>query len=332
MNNNRYGVKIAGTGSYVPEKILTNLDLEKLVQTSDEWITSRTGMKERHIADDKTATSDLAIEASKKALDDAKLKPEDIDCIIVATVTPDMFFPSTACFVQRALNVPNAAAYDIMAACSGFVYGLSIVKGYIESGIYKNVLLIGAETLSKITDWQDRNTCVLFGDGAGAMILSRNDNPEETGLLSITLGSNGNYEKLLYLAGGGSRNPTTSKTIEDKLHFIKMEGKETFKVAVTKMADAAQKALELAGKKCEDMKLIIPHQANKRIIDAIAKRMSIADEKVYINIHKYGNMSAATTIVALDEARRTGIVKQGDMVELVAFGGGFTWGAAVIRL
>lgn len=331
MNENRYGVKILGTGSYAPEKILTNQDLEKLVQTSDEWITSRTGMKERHIADENTATSDIAIKAARLALDDAKINATDIDCIIVATITPDMLFPSTACFVQRGLGVPNAASFDILAACSGFIYGLSIAKGYIESGIYKNILLIGAETLSKITDWQDRNTCVLLGDGAGAMVLGRNDSPE-TNILSITLGSDGSYEKLLYLPGGGSRNPATAKTVEDRLHYMKMEGKETFKVAVTKMADAARTALELAGKKCDDIKLIIPHQANKRIIDAIAKRMEVPAEKVFVNIHKYGNISAATTIVGLDEARRSGLVKKGDLVELVAFGGGFTWGATVIKL
>ena len=331
MDTHKYGVKILGTGSYVPEKILTNFDLEKLVQTSDEWITTRTGMKERHISDDNTATSDLAIAAAKRALDDAKLSTNDVECIIVATITPDMLFPSTACFVQRGLNVPNAAAFDILAACSGFIYGLSLAKAYIESGQYKNVLLIGAETLSKITDWQDRNTCVLLGDGAGAMVLGRNDS-DETNVLSITMGADGNYEKLLYLPGGGSRNPATIKTVENRLHYMKMEGKETFKVAVTKMAEAASKALELAGKKCGDMALIIPHQANKRIIDAIAKRMEIPQEKVFVNIHKYGNMSSATTILALDEARKSGLVGAGDLVELVAFGGGFTWGAAVIRL
>ena len=331
MDNLRYGVKILGTGAYAPEKILTNADLEKMVQTSDEWITSRTGMKERHIADENTATSDLAIQAAKIALDDAKLTPADIDCIIVATITPDMFFPSTACFVQRELGVPNAAAFDLLAACSGFIYGLSIAKAYIEIGLYKNVLLIGAETLSKITDWQDRNSCVLLGDGAGAMVLGRNDT-DETNILSITLGADGSYEKLLYMPGGGSRNPATAKTVDDRLHYLKMEGKETFKVAVTKMVEAAEKALKLAGKKCDDMQLIVPHQANKRIIDAVAKRLEIPSERVFINIHKYGNISAATVIVALDEARRSGLVKNGDLVELVAFGGGFTWGAAVIRL
>jgi len=326
-----YTVKILGTGSYTPEKILTNADLEKMVQTSDEWITSRTGMKERHIADEHTATSDLAIQAAKRAIEDAKINPEEIECIIVATITPDMLFPSTACFVQRALNVPNAASYDILAACSGFIYGLSIAKGYIESGIYKKVLLIGAETLSKLTDWSDRNTCILFGDGAGAMILARSES-QETDILSIYLGSDGNYEKLLYMPGGGSRNPATAKTVEDKMHFIRMEGKEVFKVAVLKMAEAAEKALELAGKKCSDLKLLIPHQANKRIIDAIARRMDVPLEKVFVNLHKYGNVSAATTIIALDEARKANLVTKGDLVELVAFGGGFTWGATVIRL
>ncbi|OGS11267.1 MAG: 3-oxoacyl-ACP synthase, partial [Elusimicrobia bacterium RIFOXYB1_FULL_48_9] len=284
---NKYGVKILGTGSFMPPKVLTNADLEKMVQTSDEWITTRTGIKERRIADEKTATSDLAIEAAKKALEEAKLKPEDIDMIIVATVTPDMSFPSTACFVQKGLGASRAAAFDLAAACSGFIYGISIAKNFIENGTYKHILLIGAETLSKITDWQDRNTCVLFGDGAGAMVLARTEGPSS--LLSVYLGADGNYDKLLILPGGGSRNPVSKETMDNRLHFIKMAGKEVFKVAVTKMAEAAEKALEAAGKTPADLDLIIPHQANLRIIEAIAKRMDYPLEKVYVNLHKYGN-------------------------------------------
>lgn len=327
----QYGVKITGTGSYLPPRVVTNADLEKLVQTSDEWITTRTGIKERRIADDATATSDLAIEAAKRALGEAKVLPENLDAIIVATVTPDMVFPSTACFVQKALKAQNAASFDIAAACSGFIYGLSIAKSYIESGLYKTILLIGAETLSKVTDWQDRNTCVLFGDGAGAVVLERSTT-DQNSILSVYLGADGSYDNLLNLPAGGSRNPTTLKTVENRLHFMKMEGKEVFKIAVTKMTESAEKALELAGKKCEDIALLIPHQANLRIIEAIAKRLQFQREKVFVNLHKYGNISAATTIIALDEARREGLVKSGDLVELVAFGGGFTWGATVIQL
>lgn len=325
-----FNAVIRGTGSFVPERVLTNADLEKMVQTTDEWITTRTGIKERRIADEKTATSDLAVGAAKKALAEAGLAPGDVDVIIVATVTPDMTFPSTACFVQQALGANNALAYDIAAACTGFLYGLSIAKSYIESGLYRNVLLIGAETLSKITDWQDRSTCILFGDGAGAMVLSRTEG--EGSILSIHLGADGNYQHLLQLPAGGSRNPTSPRTIEQRLHYMKMAGPEVFKVAVTKMSDAAEKALALAGKTTADMKLIIPHQANRRIIEAIAKRLDVPIEKVFINLHKYGNVSAATTIIALDEARAEGKLKKGDLTELVAFGGGFTWGAAVLRV
>jgi 3-oxoacyl-[acyl-carrier-protein] synthase-3 len=325
-----HGVAILGTGSHMPEKILTNADLEKIVQTSDEWITTRTGIKQRHIADDATATSDIAVEAARKALAEAKIGPQDLDAIIVATVTPDMAFPSTACFVQKKLGASNSTAFDISAACSGFIYGLSMVKAFIESGTYKYVLLIGAETLSKITDWTDRNTCVLFGDGAGAMILARTDQP--TSILSVYTCADGSYDKLLQLPGGGSRHPATHETVDNKLHCLKMEGKEVFKVAVTKMSDAVQKALDQAHLKCNDIALFIPHQANLRIIEAIAKRLEIPVDKVFVNLHKYGNMSSATVIVALDEARHEGRIKPGDVVEMVAFGGGFTWGAAIIRL
>lgn len=326
-----YGVKILGTGTCIPEKILTNADLEKMVETSDDWITQRTGIKERHIASDTTATSDIAISASRIALSEAKLTPADIDLIMVATVTPDMFFPSTACFVQKGLGAVNAAAFDLAAACSGFVYGMTIARSFIESGMYKNILLIGAETLSKVTDWQDRNTCILFGDAAGAMVLGRSDS-KESAILSSYLGADGNCDTLLYLPGAGSRHPVTPQTIADRMHYIKMNGRETFKEAVPHMAEAAAKAIELSGIPKEDIKLVIPHQANIRIIEAVAKRLDLPEDRVYVNVNKYGNTSSATTIVALDEARREGRVAAGDYVTLVAFGGGFTWGAVVIRL
>jgi len=324
------GVKILSTGSYLPEKILTNADLEKMVQTSDEWITTRTGIKERRIADAATATSDLALAAARKALAEGGVNAADIDALIVATITPDMFFPSTACFVQKSLGAMNAIAFDLSAACSGFLYGLSIAKSYIESGAYRTILLIGAESLSRVTDWQDRNTCILFGDGAGAMLLGRSEGQNQ--IRAVYLGADGNYANLLQLPGGGSRNPSTAQTVEQRLHYMKMEGKEVFKVAVTKMAEAAEKALALAGNRQDELALLIPHQANRRIIEAIARRMEMPMEKVFVNLHKYGNVSAATTIIALDEALKEGRVKAGDLVELVAFGGGFTWGAAVLQM
>lgn len=328
--NKKFGVKIAGTGSYFPERILTNADLEKMVDTSDEWITTRTGIKERRIAHKQQATSDLALEASREALKSAGMNAQDIDLIMVATVTPDMFFPSTGCYLQKKLGAGEIPSFDLAAACSGFIYGISIAKGFIESGIYKNILLVGAETLSKVTDWTDRNTCVLFGDGAGAMILSASQ--ENDDVLSVFLGSNGAYSDLLYLPAGGSAHPATLETVNEKLHTMKMLGKEVFKAAVPKMALAAEKALEIADKKPEDIGLFIPHQANMRIIQAVAKKMDISMDRVFVNIHKTGNISAATTITALDEAVKTGRIKKGDLAELVAFGGGFTWGAAVIRI
>ncbi|MFH1283204.1 MAG: beta-ketoacyl-ACP synthase III [bacterium] len=325
----KWGIKIIGTGSCLPDKILTNADLERMVDTSDEWIVSRTGIKERRIADDKTATSDLAIGASKAALEQANIKPEDIDLIMVATITPDMMFPSTACFVQEALGAKNAAAFDISAACSGFIYGLSIAKSFIENSSYKTILLIGAETLSKITDWNDRNTCVLFGDGAGAVVLQKQKT--SSNILSVYLGSDGRYKDILKIPGGGSRFPITKEIIKNKLNFIKMEGNEVFKLAVQRMLDSARLALEMAQKKCDDLSLVIPHQANIRIIEALAKRMKIPMNKVFLNIHKYGNVSAATTVIGLDEANRSGLLKEGDLVELVAFGAGLTWAASIIE-
>lgn len=325
-----YYTKILGTGSYFPKKILTNADLEKIVDTTDEWITERTGIKERRIADEKTATSDLAVEAVKKAVLEAKISLKEIDMIIVATATPDMYFPSTACLVQKRLNIKNSACLDISAACSGFIYGLACAKNLIQTGTYKTIVLVGAETLSKITNWKDRNTCVLFGDGAGAMVLQRSEN--ENNILSIHLGANGTYADLLNLPAGGTRCPTTKETIDNNLNYLHMEGKEVFKLAIIKMIEATKKALEKCGKTVDDLKLLIPHQANIRIIQTMAEKLNFPMGKIFINLHKYGNVSAATTITALDEAKKQGQLNKGDLVELVAFGGGMTWGAAVLKL
>ncbi|MDI6641447.1 MAG: beta-ketoacyl-ACP synthase III [Elusimicrobiota bacterium] len=329
-----YGIKILSTGSYLPEKVLTNYDLEKLVDTSDEWITTRTGIKERRIASSDVACSDLSVEASKKAIEDAGISAEEIDLIIVATITPDMLFPSTACLVEKKLNIKNRCAFDISAACSGFVYGLGCAKALLEAGSYSTCLLIGAEVLSKITNWKDRSTCILFGDGAGAMILKRVERAAEdqSDILSVYLSSDGNYGDLLKLPAGGSLQPASFQTVQQNLHYIQMEGREVFKLAVMKMLEAAKKALEMCNLKFEDLALLIPHQANIRIIDAIAERVNLPREKIFVNLDKYGNISSATTIIALDEARKSGIVKPGDLVELVAFGGGLTWAAAVIRV
>jgi len=326
----KFGVEIIGVGSYLPEKILTNADLEKMVDTSDEWITTRTGIKERRIADKDSATSDLAVNAAKKAIENAGIKPEDIDLIIVATITPDLQFPSTACFVQKKLGIKKGACFDISAACSGFIYGLGCAKSMLESGYFSMCLLIGAETLSRVTNWKDRSTCVLFGDGAGAMILKRTD--KENNILSIYLDSDGTYTDILMIPAGGSKLPATVETVQKDMHFIQMNGKEVFKFAVTKMVEAIYKALEMCNKKIEEISLIIPHQANMRIIDAMKERLNVPPEKIFVNLQKYGNMSSATTIVALDEAINQQIVKKGDLVELVAFGGGLTWASTVIRL
>ncbi|PIU83016.1 MAG: 3-oxoacyl-ACP synthase [Elusimicrobia bacterium CG06_land_8_20_14_3_00_38_11] len=324
------GIEIIGIGSYLPEKILTNTELEKMVDTTDEWITTRTGIKERRIAKDTEATSDLAIHAAKRAIKKANISALDLDAIIVATITPDMFFPSTACFVQKGLGAKNAAAFDIAAACSGFIYGLAIAKSFINSDTCKTVMVLGAEKLSSIVDWTDRNICVLLGDGAGAVILKKTNSTSD--ILSTYLGADGNAGDLLYIPGGGSRNPATHKTVDERLHYMKMEGNKLFKIAVRAMADSAKKAIELAGITRDDVKLIIPHQANIRIVEAVARQLGVPMDKVFLNIQKYGNTSSATTPIALEEAIYEGKVKKGDIVVLVAFGGGLTWGATAIRL
>jgi len=321
-------VGIIGVGEYLPNKILTNADLEKMVDTSDEWITTRTGIKQRRLAAKNEATSDLAIKASWDALEDAHINPKDLELIIVATITPDMQFPSVACILQEALGSRNVTCFDISAACAGFVYAISTAHQFIARGAYKNALVVGAEVLSSITDWKDRNTCVLFGDGAGAAVLSE---AKSGGILSFHLGSDGSKADLLMIPGGGSRNPCSRETLDKQLHYIKMKGNELFKLAVTIMTEAAQVALKRAGLECPDVDLVIPHQANVRIIMAMAKKLGLPAEKIYLNIAKYGNMSSASTATALCEAVKEGRIKKGDIVLLDAFGAGLVWGACVIK-
>ncbi|MFA7573073.1 MAG: beta-ketoacyl-ACP synthase III [Lutispora sp.] len=329
MSNDTKAAGIIGTGSYVPETILKNSYFEEILDTNDQWIVSRTGIKERRKVKPEMATSDIATYAALKAIEDAKLTPMDLDMIIVATVTSDMSFPSTACIIQKNIGAEKAAAFDISAACSGFIYGLSIASQFVKSGSKKNILVIGAETLSKITDYDDRNTCILFGDGAGAAIVSCVE--EGFGILSAYLGSDGRGGDLLKLPAGGSRLPASEETIANSQHFIKMDGSEVFKFAIKIMGEAAEKALSLCGMEKEDIDYLIPHQANIRIIESATKRLKISKDKVFVNVDKYGNMSAASIAVALDEAKRTNKLNKGDVVVLVGFGGGLTWGSAVMK-
>jgi len=322
-------VGISGVGSYVPEKVITNEDLSKIVDTSNEWILERTGIQERRIVEGNMATSDTATIAGKKAIEDAGLSPEEIDLIIVATVTADHPFPSTACIVQKNLRATKAAAFDINAGCSGFVYGLTVGEGFIKSKIYKKVLVIGAESLSKIVDWQDRNTCVLFGDGAGACVLEKCE--ENFGILSSELGADGTNGEVLIQKAGGSRLPATMETVENRLHFIEMDGKEVFKFAVRVMERASMNALDKAGLGLEDLDFLVPHQANTRIIDAAAKKLQLERDRICVNLNKYGNMSSASIPVALDEAVKDKRIKKGDNVLLVAFGAGLTWASMMLR-
>lgn len=321
-------VGVIGTGKYVPEKILTNSDLEKIVDTNDEWIVSRTGIRERHIAAPHEATSDLAYEAALKALKSANMKAEDLDLIIIATVTPDSSFPSTACILQDKLGARGAAAFDLSAACSGFVYSLATAVGFIQNGMYNNALIIGADTLSRITDYTDRNTCVLFGDGAGAVIIG--EVPEGRGFQSFDLGAEGSGGNLLKLEAGGSRLPASQQTVEDKKHFIYMNGREVFKFAVRIMGSATERVLTKAGLGKEDIDLFVPHQANIRIIQSAMQRLDLPPEKCVINVDKYANTSAASIPLALVEAAEEGRMKEGDTVLMVGFGGGLTWGASVL--
>ncbi|WP_054029017.1 beta-ketoacyl-ACP synthase III [Bacillus sp. FJAT-28004] len=321
-------VGIIGTGKYVPERILTNKELEAMVETNDEWIVTRTGIKERRLASAEEATSDLALHASRDAIAAAGLTAEDIDLIIVATITPDMFFPSTACLLQDKLGAKKAAAFDLSAACSGFIYGLATGSSMIASGLYKHVLVVGAETLSRITDYTDRNTCILFGDGAGAVVLGPVE--EGRGFQSFVLGADGSGGDLLKVNGGGSRVPASEESIQSKQHFIHMAGNDVFKFAVRIMGSVAEEALQKAGLVKEDVDLLIPHQANIRIIQSALNRLSLPDDKAMINLDKYGNMSSASIPVALAEAVEQGRVSEGDRLVLVGFGGGLTWGASVL--
>jgi 3-oxoacyl-[acyl-carrier-protein] synthase-3 len=329
MKAKERAVGIVGIGSCLPERVLTNAELQNMVDTSDEWITTRTGIKQRRISDKDTATSDIATGAARRAMDDAGITAQDLDLIIVATATPDMLFPSTACIVQSNLRAVNAAAFDIEAACTGFIYGLSVGEKFISTGDAKTVLVIGAETLSKLVDWDDRSTCVLFGDGAGAVVLRGVD--DGSGLLSSVLGAEGWKGHVLMLPAGGSRMPATHQTVEGRKHFIHMDGGEVFKFAVNIMVYASNKAVERAGLSLEDIDFVIPHQANIRIIEAAGKRLKIDMNRVYINLDRYGNMSSASIPVALDEAAKLGKISNGDNILLVGFGAGLTWGSSVIR-
>jgi 3-oxoacyl-[acyl-carrier-protein] synthase-3 len=322
------GVKIVGVGHYAPAHVVTNHDLEAWLDTTDEWITTRTGMKRRHWTSNNEATSDLASAAGEAALVHAGLQASDVDCFIVATVTPDYYFPATACLVATRLGVREKPAFDIAIACSGFIYGLTVASGLIRSGVYRRVMLIGAESLSKILDKGDRSTAILFGDGAGAVILERS---EENSFLASDLGADGSRPELLYAHGSGSREPIDHAALDAKLHLIHMQGRETFKLAVNKMVESTGSVLSKANLTKADISFLIPHQANKRIIDATARYLGLPDDKVVINISEYGNTSAASIPMALSETVRTGRVKPGDLIVFVAFGGGLSWGAVAWR-
>lgn len=321
-------VKFRGIGSAAPDKVLSNFDFEKMMETSDEWIRTRTGISERRIAESNVASSDLAYEASIKALENASMDIDEIDAIIVGTITPDHIFPSTACVLQSRLGAKNAYAFDVSAGCSGFLYSLHVAKGMVQGGTNKNVLVVGAEVLSKIMNYDDRTTCILFGDGAGAAVISASDEP---GIMSSCLGANGDHWDLLWMPAGGSRIPTSEESLKNGDHFLKMEGREVFKEAVKALQNSSLKAIEQAGITPDEIDLLIPHQANYRIIDAVRKRLELPEEKVFSNLDRYGNTSSASVPIALDEAVKSGRLKKGDIVVFSAFGAGFTWGASVVR-
>lgn len=320
---------ILGLGYYVPEKILTNADIEKMVDTNDEWITERTGIKERRICAPEQATSDLAMIAAQRALEDANVSPEELDMIIVATISADNNTPSTACILQDRLGAKNAAAFDLSAACSGFVYGSAIASQFIETGIYKKVLVVGAETLSKFINWKDRNTCIIFADGAGAAVFGTVE--DGFGVLSFDLGSDGSGAKTIEIPGGGSRHPADQESIDNHMHCLHMKGKETFRFAVKSMGSTVIKSLERAGLTKEDIDYLIPHQANIRIIQSAAKRLQLPMEKVFVNLEKYGNVSAASIPIALAEAQQKGKLKKGEIIALSGFGAGLTWASCIMK-
>lgn len=324
-----FSAGIVGIGTYSPEKILTNQDLKKIVDTSDEWITTKTGIKERRIASSEQATSDLAFLAGEKALKNAGIKPEEVDLIIVATATPDMMFPATACIVQEKLGLVNAAAFDLEAGCTGFIYALTVGSQFIAGGMYKTVLVIGAETLSRILNWEDRTTCVLFGDGAGAVVLR--PVPANRGIIGYHLGADGSGSSTLTMPAGGSRMPTTRDTADEKLHTVHMQGHEVYKFATRIVVDATKKVLEQANLTISDIDLLIPHQANVRIIESSAKKLGLPMEKIMVNIDRYGNTSSASIPLALAEALELERIKEGDNIVLVGFGSGLTFGAVVMK-
>ncbi len=326
--NPLFKTKVSGLGAYVPVKVLTNSDLEKMVDTTDEWIQSRTGIQTRRIAEKNQSASDLGIPAALEALTNAGLAPEELDLIIVATITPDMFFPSTACRIQDKIGA-KCGAFDLAAACAGFPYAVAVADSFIKSGTYKNVLVVGTEVLSGFIDWTDRSTCVLFGDGAGAAVLSRSTDGH--GIISNVIGADGSQGELLQIPGGGSAHPPTLETVSAKLHTLKMQGSEVFKVAVRTMDMAVREVVQNAGLQISDIDCLIPHQANMRILQAVAERLEMPLEKIFINVEKYGNMSSASTAVALYEAVKTGKIKKNDTVVLVAFGGGLTWASTLIQ-
>lgn len=332
MNSKRpNSIIIKGTGKYVPERIVTNDDLSKIVDTSDEWIFGRSGIKRRRIAADGETTSDMALKASKAAIESAGLTPHDIDLVIVTTVNPDMLFPSTACILQAKLGIRNnIPCFDLEAACSGFVYGMEVATSMMASGRYKNALVVSSEKMSSMLDWKDRSTCVLFGDGSGAVVLAASGE-ENAGILGNVLGADGSDTAMLCMPAGGSAMPPSERTVREGLHYLKMDGREVFKHAVRIMQEKALEVLDLCGVRAEDVALLIPHQANTRIIETVAKRLKIPSEKVYVNIENYGNTSSASIPIALDEVVRGGKVRKGDLVLLVAFGAGLTWGATLVR-
>ncbi|MDE0213371.1 MAG: ketoacyl-ACP synthase III [Deltaproteobacteria bacterium] len=321
---------ILGTGSAVPSKVVTNDDLAKIVDTSDEWITTRTGIRERRVLEDSKATSDLALLASERALEDAGLDVGDVDAIIAGTCTPDYQFPSLGCVLEAKLGAKEVFSFDVNAACSGFLNALSVADLFIRSGRIGNALVVGSDVLSRYLDWQDRSTCILFGDAAGAAVLGPGDNGDR-GILSTRLQTDGSYAETLYIRAGGTKKPATRETVENREHSIYMNGKEVFKVAVRSMEDISRRVLEEAGLGVEDVSLVVPHQANRRIIAALAARLDIPMDRVVVNLDRYGNTSAASVPVALDEVRRAGRIAEGDIVLLNAFGAGFAWGASVIR-
>jgi 3-oxoacyl-[acyl-carrier-protein] synthase-3 len=322
--------RIIGTGSYLPEKIVTNDDLARIVDTSDEWIRTRSGIRSRHVAADGQLASDLALPAAQRAMEAAGVTGAQIDLIIVATTTPDIIFPSTACILQAKLGIAGCPAFDVQAVCSGFVYGLTIADLFIKAGQAKHVLLIGTEVYSRILDWTDRGTCVLFGDGAGAVLLAPDDDPKR-GILSTHLYADGNYTDALYQPAGGSREPPSEKTVAEKRHYVKMNGREVYKHAVRNMASAAKTALEANALTPSDVAWVIAHQANLRIIEGVAERVAIPMDRFYINVDRYGNTSSASVPTALDEACENGKLKSGDLLLFSALGGGLAWASAAVR-